>query len=288
MSKKPKKVAASLKIPKVILLTGKFLSLISLNLATRYAAKLFTTPIKHKTPKREHEMDAKSRQETLLIPAINKEVVVYNLGDSSKKVLLVHGWSGRGTQLVKFSDELLKSGYSIISFDAPAHGKSPGKNTLMPEFIASILHLEKLYGPFEAAIGHSLGGMSLLNAMRQGLRLERLATIGSGDVVQDIIDDFVYKLELNHKISDKMRIYFEERNGETMDSFSAYLSAKEIEIPVLVVHDNDDDEVPVKCALNIHKHLRNGQLILTKGLGHRKILGDKTVIDSVLDFIQTK
>jgi len=286
MSKKPRKPASSLKIPKIILITGKVLSIISSKLVTLFVAKLFTTPIKYKIPKREHEMDAKSRQENLFIPAIQKAVVVYHLGESPKKVLLVHGWSGRGTQLVKFADELLKAGYSTISFDAPAHGKSPGKTTLMPEFIATILHIQNLYGPFDAAIGHSLGGMSLLNASRQGLMLKRLATIGSGDIVQDIIDDFVAKLELNPKISDKMRLHFEKENDKTMDSFSAYLSAKEIDIPVLVVHDNDDDEVPVKCGIHIHKHLKNGELMITKGLGHRKILGDKAVIDKVLQFIK--
>jgi alpha-beta hydrolase superfamily lysophospholipase len=43
---------------------------------------------------------------------------------------------GRGTQLFKIADELLKQGYSTISFDAPAHGKSPGKTTIMVDFIA--------------------------------------------------------------------------------------------------------------------------------------------------------
>jgi hypothetical protein len=32
----------------------------------------------------------------------------------------------------------------------------------MVDFIASIKEINKLHGPFEAAIGHSLGGMSIL------------------------------------------------------------------------------------------------------------------------------
>jgi alpha-beta hydrolase superfamily lysophospholipase len=85
-----------------------------------------------------------------------------------KRVLLVHGWSGRGTQLFKIADELLKQGYSTISFDAPAHGKSPGKTTIMVDFITTI-EINKQFGPFDAAIGHSLGGMSVLNA-KKGLK----------------------------------------------------------------------------------------------------------------------
>src|SRR6187402_274605 len=110
-AKKPEK---SLKIPRLILITGKFLALISDKWVTLFAAKLFTTPLKHKIPKREAVMDAKSRQKTLLITAINKEVVVYEYGDSPKKILLSHGWSGRGTQLVKVAEALLEQGWSTV------------------------------------------------------------------------------------------------------------------------------------------------------------------------------
>lgn len=286
MAKNSKIRKQSLNIPKSILVTVQILQFISLKLVTRFAARLFATPIKHKMPKREFEMNAKSRQEKILVPKISKEIVVYHYGHSDKKVLLIHGWSGRGTQLVKIADELLQLGYSTISFDAPAHGKSSGKTTLMPEFIASILELEKRFGPFEAAVGHSLGGMSLYNSMRQGLKLNRLVTIASGDVVQDIMDDFTYKLRMKHKVSNRMRHYFESRFGETMESFSAYLSAKEIAIPVLVIHDNDDEDIPVKAGIHIHKFLKNGQLMVTKGLGHRKILGDEKVIEAITAFIK--
>jgi len=286
MAKNSKIRKQSLNIPKSILVTVQILQFISLKLVTRFGARLFATPIKHKIPKREFEMNEKSRQEKVLIPAISKEVMVYHYGTSARKILLVHGWSGRGTQLVKIADELLRLGYSTISFDAPAHGKSSGKTTLMPEFIAAILELERQFGPFEAAIGHSLGGMSLLNAMRQGLKLKRLVTIASGDVVQDIMDDFTYKLRMKHKVSNMMRVHFENKFGETMESFSAYLSAKEIDIPVLVIHDNDDEDIPVKAGIHIHKFLKNGQLMITRGLGHRKILGDEKVIEAALEFIK--
>ena len=83
-----------------------------------------------------------------------------------------------------------------------------------------------------------------------------------------------------------MRLYFENKFGETMESFSAYLSAKEIEIPVLVIHDNDDEDIPLKAGIHIHKFLKNGHLMITKGLGHRKILGDEKVIESAVAFVK--
>jgi esterase/lipase len=278
----------SLKIPKFILLSSKFISFISPKLTVLYIAKLFTTPIKHKIPKRELHMDLASVQRLVTIPSLNKQVVVYEYGESEKKILLVHGWSGRGTQLVKIADELLKSGYSTVSFDAPAHGKSPGNNGIMTDFIAAILEIDKQYGPFDAAVGHSLGGMSILNAIKQGLQLKSAAIIGSGDIVQDIIEDFVAKLELNPKFANLLRLHFEKKHGEKMNDYSAYRAAKNTDISMLVVHDKDDPEVSVKAGIHIHQHLINGTLMLTERLGHRKILGHQDVINRVVTYITNK
>jgi len=285
MTKKTKKRNQTLKIPKLILITGSFLSLISTKLLVSFAARLFTTPIKHKMPKREIAMDQKSTQGFFLVPSIEKKIRVYHYGNGPKKILLVHGWSGRGTQLVTFAEGLEKLGYSTISFDGPAHGKSSGSRTLLPEFIASILALEKEYGPFDGAIGHSLGGMALLNAVHGGLDIPRLVTIGSADIIQDIMDDFIKKLELKPEISDLLCTHFEKNSFRTMNSYSSSQVSKTIEIPVLVVHDENDLEVPVHCAKNICEQLDNGLLFLTKNLGHRKILGDAKVVEKTLNFI---
>ena len=155
----------------------------------------------------------------------------------------------------------------------------------MEEFIQSILFLEKQYGPFQYAIGHSLGGMSLLNAINSGLTIKKLITIGSGDMVSDIVNDFVRALGLKPKIAIMLQEYYKDKIGKEMDSFSASLVAKNVNIPVLVVHDEDDKDVPIEAALHIQKNLEKGELYTTKGLGHKKILGNGMVIDKILQYI---
>ena len=286
MTKKADIPNQSLQIPKTITRTAKLLQAISPKLATRFAAKLFTTPLKHRIPKREFDMEKNSRQEKLFVPKINKEIHLYHYGKSSPKILLVHGWSGRGTQLVKIADALLGDGYAIISFDAPAHGKSGSKTTIMPEFIASILEIDKQYGPFEYVIGHSLGGMSILNAIKQGLKVEKAVIIGSGDIIQDILDSFVLKLELKPEIALMMKAHFEKKFGEPMENYAASFAAQSVEIPVLVIHDENDEEINSTAAHYIHQNLKIAEIMITKGLGHRKILGDKNVIEKILTFIK--
>ena len=284
MSKKKKNISSD-SIPSTILFTAKILQYISTSLTVNFAKKLFTTPIRYKLPKREHEMNSNSKQEFVYIPNISKQIMVYHYGASNKKVLLVHGWSGRGTQLVKIADKLIEMGYSTISFDAPAHGKSPGKRSLMLEFIESILELEKKYGEFEFAIGHSLGGMSILNSIKKGLNVKKGVILGSGDSINDILLDFISKLHLKPEIVNLMRTSFEEKFEESMESYSGAIAAKNVYVPMLVAHDKDDEDVPYTASENIHNNLTNSELFLTEKLGHRKILGDEKVISKIQEFL---
>ena len=287
MSNTSKKHRESLKIPKPILITAKILEVTSPRLAAKFAIKLFTTPIKYKLPKREEEMDRLSRHQELYVPALDKTIMLYHYGPGTKRVLLVHGWSGRGTQLHSIADKLLKNGYSTISFDAPAHGKSGSKTSDMTEFVACILEIQKQFGPFEYAVGHSLGAMAVLNAIKQGLQVNKAVTIGSGDIIKDIMDDFNSKLGMNIATAKLMIRLFEKKFNETINNYSAYIAAGDVSIPVLVIHDEDDADVPVSAAHHIVKHLANAELMITQGLGHRKILGDNKVIKKIIQFLES-
>ncbi len=273
--------------PTYILFTGKILTAFSPFLASRFAARLFLTPYKYKLPEREKEMDHDSTQFVEKVPGINREIVVYSYGNpkATKKVLLAHGWSGRGTQMPKLAAALKNEDYHVISFDAPAHGRAPGKMSMMPFFIETIHHLAKTRGPFHAAIGHSLGGMSLLRAAKEGLSLNKMVIIGTANSVTHITYEFARNMNLNEKVAQKMKAYFDKKYGMDMDNLSGAFSAESVEIPTLVVHDKNDVDVHYSSAYEIRDSLKTGELFLTEGLGHRKILGDQKVINKITTFI---
>lgn len=274
------------RIPISIIITGKVLQFFSSSLATSYAIKLLKTPIRFKTPEREKMMAESAQKEALFIPAIKKEIMVYRYGYSKRKVLLVHGWSGRGTQLYHIADKFLENGFMTISFDGPAHGKSSGKTTSISEFISTVLFLEKKFGPFEVAIGHSSGGMTILNCFKKGLAIKKAVIIGSGDIITDLIKEFVHTLELKAKIVSKITGRFLKKYGENIDNFSSSIVAKEIKLATLVIHDNKDYEVPVSCAYNIRQNLEKGEILVTNGLGHKRILMNKDVLSRIIEFVK--
>ena len=273
------------RIPSSIIATAKILQFIAPPLAVLFAIKLFRTPVRFKMPVREKMMAKSAQKKMVLIPELKKEVMVYSYGYSKRKVLLIHGWSGRGTQLFKIADKLLENGFMTISFDAPAHGKSTGKTTMMNEFVKTAQFLEKEFGPFEIVLGHSLGGMTVLNAIKQGLKAKKGIVIGSGDVITDIIKEFVAKIQLKPKIAASIKHQFYKNFGEDIDNYSASVAAKSVKIPILVIHDTEDAEVPVSCAHHIRQNLEQGEILITNGLGHSRILKDTRVIDRIIEFI---
>ena len=117
------------------MLLGRIFQSISADLAAGYAAKIFATPVKFSVPEREMMMRNSAKKEMIKVPGINRDVQVYVYGYSQRKVLLVHGWAGRGTQLFQIADKILENRMMVISFDGPAHGLSSGKRTDMMEFL---------------------------------------------------------------------------------------------------------------------------------------------------------
>lgn len=280
----------SLEVPKSIILTGKIIQFFSKDLATKFAQNLFITPIKFKAPKREKEMIDKSIITTITVKSLQKDITVYQYGtnkQANKKALLIHGWNGRGTQLVTIANMLTRQGYDVVAFDAPGHGKSPSTKTNLAEFIQSSLEVQQQFGPFDLVVGHSLGGMTTINALARGLKAKMAIIIGSGDVVEDVVDDFIKQIELKPEIATKLKQKFESQFNQSMQDYCVHLHAKNIDIPLLIIHDTEDFDVPIKAAYQIKKHNPKAKLIVTKDLGHRKILGDRKVIEQMMDFIKS-
>ena len=280
-----RKPVASLSIPKMVSLSAKTIEFFSSTLAAQFAGYLFTTPVNFATPKREQYMLQSAQKKRLKISEIGKEIEILSYGYSKRKVLLVHGWAGRSTQLFAFADKLLEKGFMVISFDGPAHGKSTGKTTMMPEFLSTVKTIEENFGPFEAAIGHSFGGMCLYNAAASFLNIKTFVAIGSGDKVSDIIVNFAKNLSLQKKSGIKIQQILERRWKLRVDDYASHAAAKNIEIPVLLIHDTQDGDVPVSSAYQIRQNLKNGKLLITNGLGHTKILRDPKIIKKSIDFI---
>ena len=59
-----------------------------------------------------------------------------------------------------------------------------------------------------------------------------------------------------------------------------------IDAPALVIHDEDDREVPMASGLALARALKGARFLRTSGLGHRAILRDDAVVADAIDFLR--
>ena len=257
--------------------------LISSQLAFKTALRFFFSPLRFPTPEREEPFKHSSIISRELVGG--KVITVYHIGQSNKKLLLVHGWSGRATQFYALAPALVKAGYKVYTFTAPAHGSSTDKETHMLEFADCITYLSKEYGPFEAVLAHSIGGMATLNAIQQGLETKKVVLLGVPGYIKDVVADFCRRLGLNQKVENKILKYLNSQYGGDIEAYSTTRLAEKMKIPGLIIHDVDDKDVEIEFARQNHKAWSNSTFIETNGLGHRLILSDANVIKKIKEFL---
>ena len=280
-----KNTSPVLRIPTWIRFGVWFSQKLSTSLATQLALYLFFRPQRFKRPVREQEMHEHALKTNCYIPKIDKEVQVFRFAGKGAKVLLLHGWSGRGTQLFAFANELRKSNAEIVTFDMPAHGQSLGNKTNIVELVACIKEVHAKYGPFDHAIAHSMGSMALLRALRDGILMKSVAIIGSGDKIRNVFYRFSEQLQFSDKVTEQMIQAVEKKFGMNLESYSSSMGLEHLEMPLLIVHDKDDKETSFTYSKDLHEVAYNSELLLTSGLGHHRILRDSKTVQHIVHFI---
>lgn len=274
----------SFPVPASIRIVFGILSKLAPGLAWRLARYLFFRPVAFPVPKR--ELTFRENHSAGFLSFHGQELPVFRTGNGDRKILLVHGWSGRGSQFFKLCETLAERGFSCWTFDAPGHVPGKTGSSHMLQFVEAIREMEQRFGPFEAAVGHSLGGMALFNALRYGFSTGKLVTMGTPSSVIRVIDDFCLAVNASPSIATKLRKHLEERFEQPADYFSADYIASTSALPGLIVQDENDQDVEMINALDLHKAWKTSELMITKGLGHRKILHAELTVKAVADYLE--
>jgi len=200
-------------------------------------------------------------------------------------VLLVHGWNGRATQLGNFVEPLVERGYRVVAFDALGHGDSPGTRLSLPELASCIRQVADELGGVYGVVAHSMGGAATTLALSDGLQVERAVFISPPADPRAFLHTFSEALSITDEVRTRLKERVERHIGISIQSMRADLLASSMRIPLLVVHDRNDKEVPVQGGQSIANSWPNAELILTEGFGHQRILRAEPVTNVAVRFI---
>lgn len=271
----------------------KVLEKVSLPLAGRLALRLFMIPPKHRMPKREIET---SESADLRFYRISEKQITVRSWGEGPVVLLSHGWGGRSTQLFSFVQPLVDAGYRVVGCNLPAHGDSTGKssNILEASFVLSeVVKKEiKMGEGLKAIIGHSFGsGAALLTMQRYQLKPEKLILISCFSNIHWVTRTFgdVFALsdraiQAMEKVAHK-KLHNAYGKAWQWDDLSPTLNIQKTTAETLIIHDQEDHEVPYEHALQLREAAPHSELFTTVGYGHRKILMNQEVVNKISRFI---
>ena len=217
----------------------------------------------------------------------NDTRIAYSWGEGPI-IILSHGWEGRASQLAPIAQALAAKGFRAIAYDGKAHGKSHGKGTTFLGFQRDMQALtQHLDQPVHAYIAHSAGGLSLMAARFKGeVTANHYITLASPRAPYP----FIATLRRELGIGDKTKKHCESQVAQQFDcSWQDLMEGMAFQYQnqgeLLAIYDENDELVDPEDANSVLKQWPNAQTYTTKGLGHIKVMWDKTVIERIVDFV---
>jgi pimeloyl-ACP methyl ester carboxylesterase len=265
-------------------------ALISPRAAGAAAYALFCRPPGHKKPNpaQQDVMDTATLGE---LSVAGKSVVTYRWGSGERPVLLVHGWGSDASRLTALVGPLQRRGFTPVSFDAPGHGRSGGKTTMILEFREIIRQLQEDLGVFSGIVGYSFGSMCSFFAVREGIRTDCLISLAGVSRFDHLVTGFVDQLGVRPVFEAELRRRVETQlfptEHDIWNRFSSLWEPDQLDVDqILVVHDKADRRAGVEQAYELTgAYGPRVQLLITEGLSHRKVTTDPAVIDRIAGFI---
>jgi esterase/lipase len=215
------------------------------------ALTLFAQPRKGRVESFQKKYLNQATQSEIIID--NLALKVYTFGSGPKRVLLIHGWESNSWRWRKLINFLGKDQFTFYAIDAPAHGYSAGKTFNMHTLMKGINQLYIDHRP-EIIIGHSMGGMaSLLHASHFKMNpLTKLICLASPHSLAYIFDLYYNAIGIGNRIKDNTAKYFQDIFGMELDYFDVTVHGVNIDYPLLIVHDINDNLNSIACARAVH------------------------------------
>ena len=260
------------------------------SLALRTAHRLFCTPLPPRWLQRRKPWDASWKIERWPFEEASLTVYTQGAAPHGPVVLLLHGWGGHAGQMLALAQSLAGQGLRPVLLEMPAHGRSGGSMSNLPQFARAIdyvaARLQQQGHSLRAVVAHSLAANAAAFTASRGLPVERLVLLAPPASPRDYTRLFGHVFGLSEATRAAMQQRIEAREGVLMPQLEPDAVGPRIRIPTLIVHDHEDRINRFADGQAYVRAVRGAELLATQGLGHRKILKDAAVLGKVALFLK--
>jgi len=259
------------------------LSFVAPKKAVQKAYAIFSTPRKGKI-QLDTIPEVLNSAEAVAFDFEDKTIQTYIWKGNETVVFLIHGWESNSARWKKALPYILKSGYTIVAIDAPAHGLSSGKDFNAHKYTEFIHHVAKMYNP-NILIGHSIGGKACLHyqTIHKNNNVEKIVVLGAPSDFKAIFENYVSLLSLNTKVNRELVNYYKENFNLSNKEIEGPLFSNDSNLKGLIAHDIEDSVVSFAEAKKNSNAWKKALFIETKGLGHS--MNDEVLFEKISSFI---
>lgn len=286
-------------------LTGQAINLAGLvapRMAGQAAFRLFCAtgnpaPANHKVKRLFDMSQPQMRQaERLMLAVPNGHVAAHRfppLGvPDGRRLLVIHGWGSRIDYMQALVTGLRQAGAEVVGLDLPGHGGSSGRRLTVPMAVDAIDAVWRQFEHFDAVIGHSFGGFvaAMAAAAPQDWVKRRaphkLVLIAAPVAAKHIFDGYAGEMGFTGRVHREMEAAVEALTHRPVAFYAADAMLKsKPDLPVLVLHAEDDKEVSADAARLYAAVGPQVHLVWLNGLGHRRIVNSPATIDAIKTFL---
>lgn len=211
-----------------------------------------------------------AEQETLQL--LGHKIHTYHWPGDGPSVLLLHGWESSTARWFALFEPLRKAGFNIYAIDAPAHGQSDGKKFNV-FFYCQILdaYFNEVGFAQDYWIGHSGGGMAAIyycTRPEYKFRPQRIVSMAVPGELENFIDKFCEIIGVNERVKYGIGKRVHKNLNRTVSDISFRQFVKDVTVPGLIIHDEEDDVAPISGAREMHENWKGSELATTRGRGH--------------------
>jgi uncharacterized protein len=217
-------------------------------------------------------------------------------GHSAGTIAFVHGWGQDSGRMGPLAAHVVARGMTALLVDLPGHGRTGSvasyNAALMVDDLRAvrdwIATRDDLRGLPAAILGFSFGGLGAYVAASRDARWAALVVIaaprGTMEAARIYLDD---KGLPGRWLNGIVRRSFIRAAGVDPESFDAARNLASIRVPVMIVHGEKDEVVPVWHAERLEAAVPAGlaTVVRVPGANHSAVLEDNNVGVGVAEFL---
>lgn len=254
-------------------------------LVEKLVLRLFFAPLEYRISHSEKSL--LDQAQSFHIKVNNKTIRCWSWG-TGPAVILAHGWNGRGAQFQPLIEALLNANYSVITYDAPGHGDSEGKTSNYFEFTDTLRSLWRSSKNKNviAVIGHSLGAGAVINFVDKEEFDKKVVLIAPALKLRELLFQTFDQHNIPKIVYQNLVQNIEVVHGYNIFKDNPVQLIKDLKNNILIFHDKNDKAVSYTDSYYAAELSDKITLHTTVGLGHKRIVNDKFIIQNILRHLE--